>query len=231
MAAQHYGRGKVVAFAVQNSWLWQMHHEIDLEDQSHELLWRQLLRWLVEDVPPELTLDPSTQSIFSGGSIRVRSEVLNPDSAAANEAAVRAIVTLPDGREQSRPMRPDPSRRGYYEAEINAAEAGSYRLRVEMEESDRVVSSREAGLRVSPQGDEFFASEMNEALLRRIARDSGGRFFTAADSGGLVDAFDQLPGRAKVLQRLDLWDMPALFLLLVTLLCGEWVYRRWRRVV
>jgi hypothetical protein len=31
-----------------------------------------------------------------------------------------------------------------------------------------------------------------------------------------------------VVQQLDLWDMPAVFLLLVTLIGAEWAYRRWK---
>jgi hypothetical protein len=50
LAAQRFGRGKVIAFPVQDSWIWQMHADIPLEDMTHETLWRQLLRWLVSDV-------------------------------------------------------------------------------------------------------------------------------------------------------------------------------------
>ena len=51
LAFQRYGRGKALAFTVQDSWLWQMHASIPLEDMTHENLWRQLLRWLVDGVP------------------------------------------------------------------------------------------------------------------------------------------------------------------------------------
>ena len=44
-------RGKAFAFTVQDSWLWQMHADIPLEDMTHENFWRQLLRWLVDGVP------------------------------------------------------------------------------------------------------------------------------------------------------------------------------------
>jgi len=44
---QPYGRGKGIAFLPQDSWEWQMHASIPLEDMTHENLWRQLLRWLV----------------------------------------------------------------------------------------------------------------------------------------------------------------------------------------
>ena len=46
-----------------------------------------------------------------------------------------------------------------------------------------------------------------------------------------MDALDNNPRGARSLLRLELWDMPALFLLLITLLCAEWLYRRWRGLV
>src|SRR6185436_13080991 len=48
---QQYGRGKAVALTLQDTWQWQMHASIPLEDQTHENYWRQMLRWLVEGVP------------------------------------------------------------------------------------------------------------------------------------------------------------------------------------
>ena len=44
----------------------------------------------------------------------------------------------------------------------------------------------------------------------------------------LLEALGNNPRGSNTLLRLELWDMPALFLLLITLLCGEWMYRRWR---
>ena len=51
LAFQRYGRGKALALPVQDSWVWQMHASMPLEDMTHENLWRQLLRWLVDGVP------------------------------------------------------------------------------------------------------------------------------------------------------------------------------------
>ena len=48
---QRYGRGKAFAFTLQDSWLWQMLKPIPVEDMSHEFLWRQLLRSLIDGVP------------------------------------------------------------------------------------------------------------------------------------------------------------------------------------
>ena len=51
---QRYGRGKAFAFTPQDSWVWQMHASIPVEDMTHENYWRQLLRWLVDGVPDQV---------------------------------------------------------------------------------------------------------------------------------------------------------------------------------
>ena len=228
MAWQRYGRGKVVAFPVQNSWLWQMHYDIELEDQTHELLWRQLLRWLVESVPQRLRLDLSTQTIHAGGVVGLRSEVLQTDFNAQLDAEPRAVLTAPDGSEQVLALQPDPSRPGTYTGELRVADPGDYRVRLEIDAAGQVTRSAETRLRVTRAGDEYFDSTMNEKLLRRIADQSSGRFFRPQDIDQLLEALGNNPRGSNTLLRLELWDMPALFLLLITLLCGEWMYRRWR---
>ncbi|MDH3760805.1 MAG: hypothetical protein OEU50_07450 [Gammaproteobacteria bacterium] len=228
MAWQRYGRGKVVAFPVQNSWLWQMHHEIELEDQTHELLWRQLLRWLVESVPRRLSLSLSAQKIHAGGVIELRSEVRQPDFSAQREAQPRAVLTAPDGSEQEIVLDAHPSLPGIYEGRLSVADPGDYLVRVELDEKGGLTRGGETRLLVTPAGEEYFHSEMNEKLLRRIADESNGNFFSARQADKLVDALDDNKRGSQTLLRLELWDMPLLFLLLVALLCAEWGYRRWR---
>jgi len=65
-------------------------------------------------------------------------------------------------------------------------------------------------------------------LLRRLADETGGKYFQAADTSKLAEALS-LSGRGvTVVEEKDLWDMPALFLLLIVFAGGEWVYRRAR---
>lgn len=228
MAWHRYGRGKVVAFAVQNSWAWQMHPEIELEDQTHELLWRQLLRWLVEDVPQRMDLTLSAHRVHTGGSIELRGEVLNPDFTPVRDQSVRAVVTAPDGVEQVIPLTPHPALPGIFETRLPAKIAGDHLVRVELGQADAVSRSAQTRFRVSPDGDEYFHSEMNQALMRRIALESNGGFYRPDDVDRLLDTLDDNLRAVPTLVRHELWDMPLLFLLLVSLLVAEWGYRRWR---
>ena len=56
----------------------------------------------------------------------------------------------------------------------------------------------------------------------------GGRFYTADSIGGLVDDVQTVGGGVTVIEERDLWDMPAVLLLFLTLVVGEWGYRRAR---
>ena len=43
LAFQRYGAGKSLALPIQDSWMWQMHADVPVEDQTHETFWRRLL--------------------------------------------------------------------------------------------------------------------------------------------------------------------------------------------
>ncbi len=75
---------------------------------------------------------------------------------------------------------------------------------------------------------ELFGAEMDAALLARIAADTGGRFYRAAEAQALADALPATRAEGVVVERLALWNLPAVFLALLALLGFEWVYRRRR---
>ena len=69
---------------------------------------------------------------------------------------------------------------------------------------------------------------MGASLLERVATETGGRFYTPDTVGTLPDDVQYVGGGVTVVEERDLWDMPALLLLLVGLVLGEWSYRRYK---
>ena len=69
---------------------------------------------------------------------------------------------------------------------------------------------------------------MRAPLLKRIAEETGGRFFTPANVSSLPEAISYSGRGVTVVEERELWDMPALFLLLVAFIAAEWGYRRVR---
>src|SRR5262249_44176644 len=75
LAQQRFGRGKALALAVQDSWQWQMHAKLPLDDTTHENLWRQLLRFLVAGVPGPVVASVANDVVAPGSSVTIRAEV------------------------------------------------------------------------------------------------------------------------------------------------------------
>jgi len=69
---------------------------------------------------------------------------------------------------------------------------------------------------------------MRAPLLKRIAEETGGRFFTPANAASLPEAVSYTGRGVTVVEERELWDMPALLLVLVALVSAEWGFRRAR---
>ena len=83
-------------------------------------------------------------------------------------------------------------------------------------------------VRVSAGDAEYFDAAMRAALLKRIAEETGGRFFTPANAASLPEAVSYTGRGVTVVEERELWDMPALLIALIGLVCAEWGYRRAR---
>src|SRR5690606_25789485 len=97
LASQRYGRGMVLALPVQDSWIWQMHADIPLEDETHETFWRQIMRWLVNEVPDQLTLTASAEPAAINHPVDLRAELRDSAFHRINDATVAASIESPGG--------------------------------------------------------------------------------------------------------------------------------------
>jgi uncharacterized membrane protein len=228
LAWQRYGRGQTFALPVQDTWIWQMHADMPLEDQTHELFWRQLLRWLVSGVPHPVTATLAADHIAPGDAIGITADVSDDRFAKVNDGHVIAHVTAPDGAVSEVPMSWMVGRDGEYHASVPASGPGLHTVRVTAERNGRTLVANPVYAYADERRDEFFGSQMRAPLLRRIADETGGRFYTTANAASLAEDIAYAGRGATVQEERDLWDMPVLFILLVSLLAGEWVYRRLR---
>lgn len=225
LAFQRYGRGKAFAFTLQDSWLWQMHAEIDVEDMTHEYLWRQLLRALVDGVPD--VVEPQlTERVEPGEAIALRADVVDKGFVELNDASVVAHVTRPDGSVVDVPMQWSGERSGEYVASVPTAGEGAYEARIEASRGGEVIGSSMAHVRAALGDAEFFDATMHATTLRRIADETGGRFYTADTMQALAEDLRYTGRGVTTVEERDLWHLPIVFLLLVGLLSAEWAYRR-----
>ncbi len=74
LAHHRIGRGRAIAFTPHDSWHWQMSADIPLEDQTHERLWRQMLRWLVSYVPDQVEVETDRDRFEPGSTVTLRAK-------------------------------------------------------------------------------------------------------------------------------------------------------------
>ena len=228
LAVQRFGRGTAAVFGVQDTWLWQMHANIPLEDQTHEALWRQLLRWSVDEVPDRVELSASPSRVGPGEPVMLRARVVDEAYLESNDAQVTARVTTPAGRLVEVPLSWTLKEDGAYEGRFVAEEMGMYRIDGDAHRGKDTTRASAAALLVDDYGADVEQAELRSSLLRRIAGETGGRYYPLADAGRLVEDVVFTDSGVTVRESRDLWDMPIVFLLLVGLLGSEWGYRRWR---
>jgi uncharacterized membrane protein len=226
LAYQRYGAGKVLAMPVQDSWMWQMHASVPLEDVTHETLWRRLLRWLVDGVPDRVTASVERDRVEAGDTVTVTANVRDGGFLGLNDATVTAGVTGPKGERRDVPMNFVVDRDGEYRATFMADVDGLYQVDVAATRAGEAVGADTAFVRAAPDDGEYFDAAMRATLLRRIAEDTGGRFYTASTAASLADDITYLGRGVTVVQEKDLWDMPIVLVLLVGLVGGEWFLRR-----
>jgi uncharacterized membrane protein len=225
LAFQRYGRGKAFAFTLQDSWLWQMHAEIGVEDMTHEYLWRQLLRALVDGVPD--VVEPQlTDRVEPGDAIPLKADIVDKGFVELNDASVVAHVTRPDGSVVDVPMQWSGERSGEYIATVPTTGQGSYEARIEATRGGQTIGTTMAHVRAAPGDAEFFDATMHATTLRRIAEETGGRFYTADTISGLAEDLRYTGRGVTTVEERELWHLPIILLLLIGLLSAEWGYRR-----
>ena len=228
LAYQRYGAGKTLAFPVQDSWMWQMHADIPVEDQTHETFWRRLLRWLVDGVPDQVVTELPRERVEPDEVVTVLAQVGDENFEELNNSSVVALITDPTGELRELPMEWTAEKDGEYRTTFTSSAEGFYEIRVEAASDGELLGEDVAYARVAPSDSEFYDSTMGAPLLQRVAEETGGRFYTPDTVSSLAQDIQYVGRGVTVVEERDLWDMPVILFLLVTLVLGEWSFRRFR---
>jgi uncharacterized membrane protein len=231
LAYQRYGRGTSIALTAQDTWLWQMHADVPLEDHSHESFWKQMLRWMVDGVPDPVVAAASEEEVEPGEAVQLTATVRDSTFLDVNDATVVAAITGPTGTVQEVPLEWTVEEDGAYAAPFRPSERGDYEIEIRAEREGAPLGSAVTWVHASPSDREFFGAARRTQLLQRIAEDTGGQFYTRDNVSSLPEDITISGAGVTLVEELDLWDMPVLFLLMLMLMGAEWGYRRIRGLV
>ena len=227
LAYQRYGRGKALALPVQDTWMWRMHEKMAVDDPTHRNFWQRLTRWLVEGVPDRVVVTAAPDHVQKGEPVTITAQVVDPEYKGIDDGRITAHVTSPSGKVEDVPMSWTVKREGEYTAKYTPADDGTVKIVVGgTDHEGKDVTRGSATVRVAPSDAEYFDAAMRAPLLKRLADETEGRFFTADQSSSLVDAITYSGKGITVIEEKELWDMPFILLLLLGLMGVEWSFRR-----
>jgi uncharacterized membrane protein len=225
LVVQRFGEGRVGALMVGDQWRWGMESPEKRADM--EKAWRQLMRWLVVDVPDRLVLEQSRESV--NGQERVLLQVRVKDGAfrAVDDATIKMKIQQPDKASVELFVEPSPTEPGVFQADYFPRMDGAYRAKVEIKDGKgAVLGERETGWVYEPVAEEFRTLKPNREFLQRIATDTGGQLLELDDVSRLPSLLASLDVPIQETVSSPLWHTPWIFLLILGLLATEWIIRR-----
>jgi hypothetical protein len=202
---------------------------VESKNKSFETFWKNLLRYTVEQVRRPVEAAPDRGFYGRGEPARIRVEVADEKYVNVGDAQLTARVTSPSGKSFEAPMK-QVLEGGFegYEATVIPDEDGLYKFDVSARrgKENTMLGAARASFVAGPLNREAYGAAQNRELLRRIATETGGRYYTAAEASNLIEDLTHTEGPSSMRVSYDLWDMPVNFLLVVALAAGEWFIRK-----
>lgn len=240
LVVQRFGNGRVGTLMIGDLWHWGLKDEANHRDMDKA--WRQLIRWLVADVPGRTELQVEQKPGDANQAVRLQVKVRDKKFLPLDNATVAITVTpigAPAGKlagsSNSSPnsirltAEPSLSQAGIYETTYVPRETGGYRAEVLVTDSTGMEAGRtEAGWTSDPAADEFRSLTPNRALLEAVAKKTGGEVIAAS---ALESFAKSLPNRKAPITESwtsPLWHQASVFLFALACFVAEWGLRRWK---
>ncbi len=223
VAVERYGQGRSMVFAGEGSWRWRM--LLPATDRRYETFWRQAVRWLAGPAPDPVSLAVPA-SAEPGDAVTIDVVARTRAFAPVAGASVDGTLTKPGGDTAPLTIRRAGEGHGEFSGVVRPDQPGLYRVQVEARRGTDRIGSADRWFYVGGSDREFADPRLNEALLARMARDSGGQYVRAADAATIVPALERIAPTPEAPERRDLWHEPWAFGFIVLLLSAEWVLRR-----
>jgi uncharacterized membrane protein len=225
LVQQRYGRGQTLALTSSDTWRWRM--RMDAKNNSHETFWRQLLRYVVSTTPQQIEISTAKDVYSMDETVNIVADVRDKKFNAVGDAHATARVTKPSGETVDVPLRfTTLDNANTYTGEFKADELGQHRIELLGTSATLGQLNAQSNVLVSDLNREYYSAAQNSDLLKRIATETGGKYYTPAQVQSLLDdlTYRQTPYSERVTK--DLWDMPVNFVLLIGLLSAEWFLRK-----
>lgn len=226
LVTQRFGKGRTAAFMIGDMWRWGLHHDGPGSSPIGQS-WRQMVRWLIADVPKPIQMKLRDDAASSSKTAHILVDVKGTDFKAVDNAQVTVSIVSPSGKSSTAPAEGSSAVAGQYESTFVAEEEGVYTATTEVKALDgSAMGSSQLGWVYDPSAQEFQEIGDNTKVLESIASETGGSIVNWDD----LDAFvSDLPSKKVPVSEtrvFPLWHQSWVLLIAIFCICSEWGLRR-----
>ncbi len=222
---QRYGRGK--AMFVGTDQLWRLRFKVG--DKHHARYWGQVIQFLTLSrllgENKRIQIETGRRSFRTGERVPIYANVLSEAFEPVSLASYSIYVERPEGKAETTQVKLEPVKDvpGFYQGFFTPEMEGRYVLRTGPAESE---FSNTIELQVATTPLEQLEPAMQEETLRKLAELSGGQYLAIRDLPSLADTLKPEGQTTVVRREKELWDLPAIFVLVLLCAATEWFFRR-----
>ncbi len=254
LVTQRFGRGRSAALCIGDFWRWRMNEgrrrlqdfslqainlpdgpiapgeepEEDLNDHARSC--RQMVRWLVADVPKRLDVSVKPEPTLGLGAVRLVADLKGKDFEVREDADVRFVVTKPDGKKIEISGEPSEDVIGRFEVVVSSVAAGAYTADVvaTLNEADQESEQLTAnvGWASQPDQEEMASVSVNVRFLTDVAAATGGRVVAMSELDSFVDDLAHSDAPLVEVWSWPIWHQWWVFVAAIGCFVTDWTLRR-----
>ena len=256
LVVQRFGKGRTAALCVGDLWRWRLNEglrkmhglhtaptnivagglvapgdspEEDLSD--HARACRQMVRWLVADVPKRMDVAVKEEPSLGVGSVKLTAFIRGTDFEARENADVKFAVTSPDGQTFEMTGEPSDKVPGQFEVSVAAAQAGAWKANVTATLSDEANAEplvANTGWASQPDQKELKSVQVDHKFLEELASTTGGRVLALDELEGFVDSLPESSAPLIEVWSWPIWHSWWIFAAALACFVTDWTLRRRR---
>jgi len=189
-----------------------------------------LLRWLIAEEEKKLVrLRPDKEIYRSGEEVRFIGQVFTADYQPLDNAEVTVQVQSKGGARSEVML--EGVGEGRYEGRFQAVAPGEYQFTGAAKLKDRTLGSDAGKFSVEEFRIEFQETRMREDLLKAIAAQSGGKYYTPEQVADLAKDLHVAPQMVVQSRESEVWNKAPLLVAFIVLLSAEWFLRKRKGMV
>jgi uncharacterized membrane protein len=228
VAVARYGEGKTMIVTGSTTYKWHLKYRGLGLDSPYVRFWGQAVRWLAGVKGPDsgglFAIWTDRRNYSPGQTVHINVRL---DSERMKQPLPDSLVVQAEVENHVQPVYAQAKGDGrHYEGEFTPSKGGQYEISSSVTDREGKTEQKSVGIAVGRRFIEFENPDLNDELLRRIAADSGGKYYAYHEASRLLRDIEVIASAHSEEREVSIWDTPLFFLLFLVLATAEWVLRK-----